>query len=226
MNERRARTYGGIRVGHFFGESGDVRTNLMAAELSDLEDLVGDSRADTTLVIGAELEPLTVALHYLSRARVTAGVGGFGSWHDPFGDRITTTVAADLDLPMFEATSSDPAILESVVNDSFGASSLDLVVDMGTSSLARSAAFWSLLPRLSSGAKYLLRRSTPDDHIHMSALKELAPPDIVAGMTGMASYEVAALSFEASLSLADADSPISRVRLGRSWVTIELAPSN
>jgi hypothetical protein len=226
VSERGAKTYGGITVAHFFGDSGDVRTNLMPVELADLEVLVGDFDVETALVIGAELEPLAIALHYVSGARATAGVGSFGSWHDPFGDPVKTTVPVGVDLPMFEATSSDPAVLESVVNDSFGASSLDLVVDMGTSSLARSGAFRVLLPRMSPGARYLLRRTTPNDINVMTDLKELESRDIVAVVSETASYEVAALSFEASLLLADTTSPISRIGLGRSWVTIELATSD
>lgn len=224
MSERGARTHGGITVAHF-GGSGDIRTNLTSAELTDLEILVGDFDVETALVIGAELEPMTIALHYISGARATAGVGAFGSWHDPFGARMKATVPLGLDLPMFEATSSDPAVLESVVNDAFGGSSLDVVVDMGTSSLARPGAFWSLLPRMSPGARYLLRRITQNDISARSGLAELESPDIVARVTEMPSYEVATLSFEASLRLADATSPITRIGLGRSWVTIELATS-
>ncbi len=222
MSERGAKTYGGITVAHF-GDWGDVRTNLLPAELADLEILVGDVDVETALVMGAELEPTTIAVHCLSGARATAGVGAFGSWHDPFGDRMKTNVPVGSDLPMFEATSADPAVLESVVNDSFGASSLDLVVDMGTSNLARSGAFRWLLPRLSPGARYLLRRSTPNDTVATSGLAELESPDIIARVTEMPSYEVAALSFQASLLLADATSPVSRVGLGRSWVAIDLA---
>ncbi|MFW2383963.1 MAG: hypothetical protein ACN4GZ_19580, partial [Acidimicrobiales bacterium] len=133
---------------------------------------------------------------------------------------------AGLDLPIFEASSADPAVLESAVNDSFGDSSLDLVVDMGTSNLTRSEAFWSLLPRMSPGAGYLLRRSTPNDTIATTGLAELDSAEIVAGVTQMPSYEVAALSFEASLCLADDASPISRIGLGQSWVSIELAASD
>ena len=86
MNKPNARTYGGITVAHF-GGSGDIRTNLTSAELTDLEILVGDFDVKTALVMGAELEPLTIALHYISGARATAGVGAFGSWHDPYGPR-------------------------------------------------------------------------------------------------------------------------------------------
>ncbi len=224
MSERGARTYGGITVAHF-GDTGDIRTNLLPAELADLEILAGDFDVETALVIGAELEPLAIAVHYMSGARATAGVGAFGSWHDPFGAPMKTAVPVGLDLPLFEATSADPTVLESVVNDSFGGSSLDLVVDMGTSNLSRSGAFWCLLPRMSPGARYLLRRSTPNDTIATSDLAELESPDIVAGVTEMPSYEVAAVSFEASLRLADATSPISRIGLGGSWVSIELAAS-
>tara|TARA_R110000823_G_scaffold210224_13_gene340552 strand:- start:9806 stop:10486 length:681 start_codon:yes stop_codon:yes gene_type:complete len=224
VNKPNARTYGGITVAHF-GGSGDIRTNLTSAELTDLEILVGDFDVKTALVMGAELEPLTIALHYISGARATAGVGAFGSWHDPYGPRMKATVPVGLNIPMFETTSSDPAMLESVVNDSFDGSSLDVVVDMGTSSLARPGAFWSLLPRMSPGARYLLRRITPKDISAKIGTAQLESPDIVARVTAIPSYDVAVLSYEASLRLPDATSPISRITLGRSWVTIELATS-
>ena len=178
MNKPNARTYGGITVAHF-GGSGDIRTNLTSAELTDLEILVGDFDVKTALVMGAELEPLTIALHYISGARATAGVGAFGSWHDPYGPR----------------------------------------------SLARPGAFWSLLPRMSPGARYLLRRITPKDISAKIGTAQLESPDIVARVTAIPSYDVAVLSYEASLRLPDATSPISRITLGRSWVTIELATS-
>ncbi len=225
MSEHGARIYGGLTVAPF-GDMGDIRTNLLPAELADLETLVSDVDVGTALVIGAELEPLVIALHYISGAGVTAGVGAFGTWHDPFGAPMKAAVPAGVDLPMYEATTADPAVLESVVKDSFGASSIDLVVDMGTSNLARSGAFWWLLPRMSLGARYLLRRSTPHDTIATSDLAELESPDIVARVTELPSYEVAALSFAASLRLADATSPISRMSLGRTWVCIELAASD
>ena len=225
MSERGARTYGGITVAGF-GGSGEIRTNLMPVELADLESLAGEFDVEKALLIGAELEPLTVALHYISGARTTAGVGSFGSWHDPFGDPMRTALAAGLDLPMHEATSSEPAVLESFISDSFGASSLDLVVDMGTSSLARAGAFWALLPQMSPGARYLLRRTTPNDITATQAFEGLEAPNIVAGVTELSAYEVAALSFEASLRLGDTTSPISRIDMGRSWVTIQLATSD
>ena len=223
MSERGVRTYGGITVAHF-GDMGDVRTNLLPAELADLESLIGDFDVEAALVLGAELQPLTIAVHYMSGARATAGVGAFGSWHDPFGDPVMTVVPVGLDLPTFEATSADPTVLESAVNDAFGGSSLDLVVDMGTSSLSRSGAFWFLLPKMSPGARYLLRRNTQNTDAG-SGLADLESTDIVARVTEMPSYEVAAVSFEASLRLADATSPISRLGLGGSWVSIDLAAS-
>lgn len=222
MSERGAKTYGGITVAPF-GEVGDIRTNLLPAELADLEALVRELDVDTALVIGAELEPLTVALHHISGARATAGVGAFGSWHEPFGSPMKTGSQLAIDLPMFEATSADPSQLEPIVSDSFGASSIDLVVDMGTSNLSRSGAFHHLLPRMSARARYLLRRTTPSDTVVRDRLAELEPPDIVARVAEMPSYDVAALSFEASLGLAGAASPISRIDMGRSWVTIDLA---
>ena len=222
MSERGARTYGGVTVAHV-GDVGDIRTTLLPAELADLETLVSGVDVGTALVISAELEPMVIALHYISGARVTAGVGAFGTWHDPFGVPMKAAVPAGVDLPMYEATTADPGVLESVVKDSFGASSIDLVVDMGTSNLARSGAFWWLLPRMSLGARYLLRRSTPHDFVAASDLAKLDSPDIVARVTELPSYEVAVLSFRASLRLADETSPISRIRLGGSWVCIEFA---
>ena len=225
MSERNVRTHGGITVAHF-GSSGDIRTNLMPAELADLETLAGGIDIDTALAIGAELEPLTIALHYIAGARATAGVGAFGSWHDPFGTPMKTAVPAGLDLPMFEATSPDPALLETVVSDAFGSSSVDLVVDTGTSSLDRRRAFWALLPRLSPRARYLLRRSTPLETVGGSDLGQLDASDLVPAVMATGSYDVAALAHDASLDLADTASPISRISLGRAWVTIEVARSD